>query len=47
MTEGSIQEEDITTVYLYAPNIGAPQYKANANHHETGNQHYHNNNGGL
>ena len=23
---GSIQEEDITTVNIYAPNIGAPQY---------------------
>ena len=26
MTMGSIQEEDITTVNIYAPNIGAPQY---------------------
>ena len=26
MTKGSIQEEDITTVNIYAPNIGAPQY---------------------
>ena len=26
MIEGSIQEEDITTVNIYAPNIGAPQY---------------------
>ena len=25
MTKGSIQEEDITTVNTYAPNIGAPQ----------------------
>ena len=24
--KGSIQEEDITTVNIYAPNIGAPQY---------------------
>ena len=24
--QGSIQEEDITTVNTYAPNIGAPQY---------------------
>ena len=26
MTKGSIQEEDITIVNLYAPNIEAPQY---------------------
>ena len=26
MMEGSIQEEDIITVNIYAPNIGAPQY---------------------
>ena len=26
MTKGSIQEEDITTINIYAPNIGAPQY---------------------
>ena len=26
MIKGSIQEEDITIVNLYAPNIGAPQY---------------------
>ena len=26
MTKGSIQEEDITIVNIYAPNIGAPQY---------------------
>ena len=26
MTEGSIQEEDITIVNIYARNIGAPQY---------------------
>ena len=26
MIKGSIQEEDITTVIIYAPNIGAPQY---------------------
>ena len=26
MTMGSIQEEDITTVNIYAPNIGAPEY---------------------
>ena len=26
MINGSIQEEDITSVNIYAPNIGAPQY---------------------
>ena len=26
MIKGWIQEEDITTVNIYAPNIGAPQY---------------------
>ena len=26
MMKGSIQEEDITTVNIYAPNIAAPQY---------------------
>ena len=26
MIKGSIQEEDITTVNIYARNIGAPQY---------------------
>ena len=26
MMKGSIQEEDITTVNIYAPNIGAPQH---------------------
>ena len=26
MINGSIQEEDITIVNIYAPNIGAPQY---------------------
>ena len=24
--KGSIKEEDITTINIYAPNIGAPQY---------------------
>ena len=24
--KGSIQEEDITIIHIYAPNIGAPQY---------------------
>ena len=27
MIKGSIQEEDITTVNIYAPNMGAPQNK--------------------
>ena len=27
MIKGSTQEEDITTVNTYAPNIGAPQYR--------------------
>ena len=26
MVKGSIQEEDITIINLYAPNIGAPRY---------------------
>ena len=26
MIKGSIQEEDITIIHIYAPNIGAPQY---------------------
>ena len=26
MIKGSIQEEDITVINTYAPNIGAPQY---------------------
>ena len=26
MIKGSIQEEDITLINIYAPNIGAPQY---------------------
>ena len=26
MIKGSIQQEDITIVNIYAPNIGAPQY---------------------
>ena len=26
MIKGSIQEEDITIVNIYAPNIGAPQH---------------------
>ena len=26
MIKGSIQEEDLTIINIYAPNIGAPQY---------------------
>ena len=26
MIKGSVQEEDITIINVYAPNIGAPQY---------------------
>ena len=26
MIKGSVQEEDITIVNIYAPNIGTPQY---------------------
>ena len=26
MIKGSIQEEDITIINIYAPNIGAPQF---------------------
>ena len=26
MIEGSIQQEDITTVHIYVPNIGSPKY---------------------
>ena len=26
MIKGSIQEEDVTVINIYAPNIGAPQY---------------------
>ena len=31
MIKGSIQEEDITIVNVYVPNIGAPLYKTNTN----------------
>ena len=37
MIKGSIQEEDITIINIYAPNIGAPQYVTNANKYERGN----------
>ena len=37
MVKGSIQEEDITIVNIYAPNIGAPQKKTNTNRHKRKN----------
>ena len=37
MIKGSIQEEDITIINIYAPNIGTPQYMTNANKYERGN----------
>ena len=38
MIKGSIQEEEITIVNIYAPNIGAPQYiKTNTNRHKRSN----------
>ena len=36
MIKGSILEEDITIINIYAPNMGAPQ-KTNANKHERRN----------
>ena len=39
MIKESIQEEDITIINIYAPNIGAPQYnKATANSYKRGNR---------
>ena len=37
MINGSIQEEAITSINIYTPNIGAPQYVTNANKYERGN----------
>ena len=38
MIKGSIQEEDITIINIYAPNIAAPPVcKANTNKYERGN----------
>ena len=37
MIKGSTQEEDITIVNMYAPNIGAPQYIRQANSYKRGN----------
>ena len=38
MIKGSIQEENITTINIYAPNIRAPQHKATANSYKRGNR---------
>ena len=38
MIKGSIQEEDITTVNIYAPNRSTSIHKATANSHKRGNQ---------
>ena len=35
--KGSIQEKDIATVNIYAPNVGAPQYTTNTNRHKRRN----------
>ena len=37
MIKGSIQAEYVTIIKIYAPDIEAPQYKANANKYEKGN----------
>ena len=37
LIKGSIQEV-VTIANIYAPNIGAPQYKANASSHNRGNR---------
>ena len=37
MIKGSIQEEDIIIVNIYALNIGAPQYIRNPNRHKRRN----------
>ena len=34
MIKGSIQEEEITIINIYAPNIGVPQYMTNTNSHK-------------
>ena len=36
--QGIIQEDDIAIVNINAPNIGAPQYKANDNSYKRRNQ---------
>ena len=37
MIKGSIQEEDIAIINIYAPNIGAPQYERQMLKYERGN----------
>ena len=37
MIKGSIQEEDITIVKIYAPNMSTSIYKTHANSHKRGN----------
>ena len=37
MIKGSIQEEDIAIINIYAPNIGAPQYERQLLKYERGN----------
>ena len=38
MIKGSIQEEDITIVNIYAPNNSTSIHKTNTNSHKRGNQ---------
>ena len=48
VVKGSIQEEDITMINIYVPNIGAPRYiKRNANSHKRGTQQQTNNSGEI
>ena len=47
MIKGSIQEEDITIVNIYAPNIGAPQYIRQMLTAITGEIDSNNNSGGV
>ena len=47
MIKGSIQEEDITIVNIYAPNIGAPQYIRQMLTAIKGNRQQHNHSRGL
>ena len=47
MIKGSIQEEDVTVVNIYAPNIGAPQYVRQILTNKGENWQEHNNSGAL
>ena len=38
MIKGSIQEEDITPINIYAPNIGAPKHKTSINRYKGRNR---------